>query len=722
MLAALVRRHLRVAAAAVISVLLAVTLAYLSHRLAGGDTVDLGSFLGTTGIDDRRIAFPGLRLVVATAAIVSVSPSLTRPFRFVGRAILTAGAVATVGLTVSTVVGALGSLAAGVAGAAAVHLLLGSPGGRPSRERVLAALDDLGVPVRSLDAARFEPAGVVLMHGEHADGRPLAIKVYGRDAWDSQLVTKVWRSSWYRESGVGVLLSRLHQVEHEAVITGLAGRSGAHAPAIITAGTSTGGDALLVATHTGTPLAALAGDSEDSEGSTDPGIDDQALDELWHSTVAVHDDGIVHGGIDLRSVVVDDDGRLGLTNWGAGDVAATDDLIATERAQLLVLTTLVVDLDRAVDLAHDALGTDGLAAVVPYLQGPALTRSLNRDVRNHELDLAELRTQAAERAGIEEADLVELRRVTPASIGSMALLAIAAWLLISSLADIGFDTIVDELSVANWGWVLAALIVAQGARIFSAIGTTGATTHPLRLGPTVLLEFAVTFVNLAVPSSAGRIATKMRYFQRAGMALPSAMTMGALDGLAGFIVQLLILVAALVFGAGGVELDVDIDPEAVQRLGLIVLIAVVVLTVVSVVVVLVSQKLRARLAEVVAHARQALAVVRAPDRLVRLFGGNLGAELTFAIALGLAVKAYGESAPLFGLIVVNVMVALFAGLMPVPGGIGVTEAALTTGLIAIGVSEPAAVAAALTSRLCTFYLPPIWGYIALRWLRRNQYL
>jgi hypothetical protein len=29
-------------------------------------------------------------------------------------------------------------------------------------------------------------------------------------------------------------------------------------------------------------------------------------------------------------------------------------------------------------------------------------------------------------------------------------------MLISSLAEIGIDTIVDELSTATWGWVIAA--------------------------------------------------------------------------------------------------------------------------------------------------------------------------------------------------------------------------------------------------------------------------
>ena len=57
-----------------------------------------------------------------------------------------------------------------------------------------------------------------------------------------------------------------------------------------------------------------------------------------------------------------------------------------------------------------------------------------------------------------------------------------------------------------------------------------------------------------------------------------------------------------------------------------------------------------------------------------------------------------------------------------PGGIGAAEAALAAGLIAVGVDESTAFAIALTQRLCTFYLPPIWGFFSLRWLSRKGYV
>jgi glycosyltransferase 2 family protein len=67
-------------------------------------------------------------------------------------------------------------------------------------------------------------------------------------------------------------------------------------------------------------------------------------------------------------------------------------------------------------------------------------------------------------------------------------------------------------------------------------------------------------------------------------------------------------------------------------------------------------------------------------------------------------------------------VTLFTSIIPVPGGIGVAEAGLTAGLVAVGVPQTEAFAAALTYRLATYYLPPIWGYVSLRWLSDKGYV
>ena len=114
--------------------------------------------------------------------------------------------------------------------------------------------------------------------------------------------------------------------------------------------------------------------------------------------------------------------------------------------------------------------------------------------------------------------------------------------------------------------------------------------------------------------------------------------------------------------------------------------------------------------------------LRSPRRVAQLMGGKLGTEQLFALALATFARALGSPVGLGTALLVYISVALLAGLVPVPGGIGVAEGGLTFGLVQAGVPEPTAFATVLLYRLSSFYLPPIWGYVAMRWLERNDQL
>jgi glycosyltransferase 2 family protein len=115
-------------------------------------------------------------------------------------------------------------------------------------------------------------------------------------------------------------------------------------------------------------------------------------------------------------------------------------------------------------------------------------------------------------------------------------------------------------------------------------------------------------------------------------------------------------------------------------------------------------------------------VLRDRHKRLELFGGNLASELMFAITLGAVCQAYGIGLSLAQLLLVNVAASVLAALIPAPGGVGAAEATLTAALIAFGVADSTAFAIAITHRLCTAYLPPIWGYFSLRWLGRHGYI
>ena len=62
---------------------------------------------------------------------------------------------------------------------------------------------------------------------------------------------------------------------------------------------------------------------------------------------------------------------------------------------------------------------------------------------------------------------------------------------------------------------------------------------------------------------------------------------------------------------------------------------------------------------------------------------------------------------------------IFASIIPIPGGIGVSEGVLMVGLTAAGIDQAVAFAAAICYRLWTYDLPPIWGWFAFHRLERT---
>ena len=247
----------------------------------------------------------------------------------------------------------------------------------------------------------------------------------------------------------------------------------------------------------------------------------------------------------------------------------------------------------------------------------------------------------------------------------------------------------------------------------------GSTLQPLPFGPTTGLQFAMCYVNLAVPSSAGRLALTTRFYQRFGVPPASALSASAIDSLSEFMVQVVLF--TLVFFVSDVDLGLSLKADQLSGLATIALITIVAILIAAILTLIVPS-LRKRVQTALHQARDALQVLRSPRKLVLLFGGNLLSQLLFAITLGAVVRGFGYHVPLSVLILINTTVSLFAGLLPVPGGVGVAEAGLSLGLTRAGIPAETAFAIALANRFMTFYLPPIWGYMSYRWLTSKRYL
>jgi uncharacterized protein (TIRG00374 family) len=218
------------------------------------------------------------------------------------------------------------------------------------------------------------------------------------------------------------------------------------------------------------------------------------------------------------------------------------------------------------------------------------------------------------------------------------------------------------------------------------------------------------------------VAVNIRFFQRHGVPPGAAIATGALDGFSGFVVQALILVGLLLLTSASLDVDVDSAAGGVGRILVWMLIAALV----AIVVVAVVPRLRRWIIDwarrLGTEAKEAVRGLQSPRRLGLLFGGSLATEVLFALALGTFVYAFGFRVGIGELLLINISTALLAGLLPVPGGVGVVEGGLIYGLVRAGVPDEVAFAAVVLYRVASFYLPPVWGYFAMRWLERNEHL
>lgn len=652
--------------------------------------------------------FPVARIAFVTAILGVAGPYLVLPLRRLSWFIIISLFVVAVALGYGFPVDALGGLGIGLVAANAVLLIFGSARGLPPRADVLTGMEELRIPLSQLDVAGLQNWGARLFDGTTTDGQAVTVRVYGRDASDAQLVSRWWRSIWYRDSGPSLTSSRLHQVEHEALMTIDAGRVGVPVQDVLAVGEPNEKTAMIALTARGEPASAM----DPSE------VSDAMLADLWRSVGTMHQHGLAHGRLSVSVFRVSGEVAI-FQNFSAASSAAPADRQHGDVAELLATSSGVFGMERAVTVAREGLGDAALNDALPFVQRSALSTEARNEVPSKRSFFAELREEMANQLGVEAPKPAQLTRLSWKSLAMFGLTLLAGYALIGMLAGIDFAAVWEELQGANWAWILLGLVVATTTLWTDALSWMSAVTAPLPLRPTVQLESSIKFIQLAIGGAAGRMATNVAYLRKFGVNATDAVTQGGVDSLAGFIIQITILLLAIV--VGNVDLipdDATIDINWLMVIGLV-LFAVIV----SALMLRFVPAIRER---VLPPAKQMWDGLRAlatdPSRLIGLFGFNLGSQLLFGLSLWLTAVAFGVVLPFLTVVVIYVAMALLGGLLPIPGGVGVSEAVLTAGLTAVGVDEATAFAIAVVFRVSSAYLPPVWGWFSLQWLQNNDYL
>ncbi len=358
------------------------------------------------------------------------------------------------------------------------------------------------------------------------------------------------------------------------------------------------------------------------------------------------------------------------------------------------------------------LGKERIGAAIPLVQPAALPSGAGHGVKHFAKVLKELRKETATATDVEEAAPLKIKRLSLVNIGMLAGILFALAIAIPSLTDVNWASVQSEFQNATWGWAVLALILYPLVPISWATALLGCVNADLPFVPTVLTQLACSFLNLITPNGIGGTGLQLDYLHKEGVPVASGASAMVLSTGIGGAIQM----ALFLFAAALTSTQIETGNSGGVSLGAIAVGAALIG------IVLAIPKVRGKVVPAVKRAANDIwAVLRNPKKAMQLFGGDLAGNLVYPFLLGLCLMAFGAHLSFAQLIVVQVGAGMLGNVAPVPGGIGVQEAALTAGLTAFGIDSNTALATVLVFRGITFALPPVFGFITLQWLRRRGY-
>ncbi len=704
-------RRLRAFGYAVLAGLVAAGLDHLlsewTSHIAPPAFADAGQVSGWLGPGN----FPGTPFIsAATAAIAVLTPFMDRRWRRVAWTGLWLTVLVRI-MTSTTLPGAIFlTLAAGWFIGSLVLVVLGSPLRRLTTKDITDALARSAWPIESLEPLPVDAVGSAPYLADTGDGRRLYLEVLSDEERSADLLFRLYRWARFRNLGDERPFSSLKQeVEHEALCALAARDVGVRTPRMVVVATvGASEDSMLLAYERldGSSLDAMAAEQ----------LTDAVLDGVWRQVAVLRRHRIAHRDLRLAKVVLDADGQPWLLDFGFGDLAASDVQLSGDVAELLVSTAAVVGVDRAVATAKRVIGTDALASGLPRLQPFALTTATRSALKSQKGLLDELREAAREASGVEKVELEQLQRVKPSTVFSFVMLAAVVYFLYPQLTGAG--DIVNRLRTANYWWMAAATVMSAVTYLGSAVSLAGAVPQRIGFRNLFLSQVASSFANRITPAQAGGYALSVRFLQRQGVDTAVAVTSVGINTLGGILIHLPLALLFLLWVGSGVE-----KAFKVPSFGSLAWIALGVVAVVAAVVVIPKTRrtIWKRLGPALGKAWAGLgSLIAHPTKLLLLLGGSLVITGANLLALVASVEAFGGGASFAAIGFVYLVGSVIGNAAPTPGGLGATEAVLTAGLSAAGLSPPVALSAVLLFRFVTFWLPIPPGYLALRSLRHHQ--
>ncbi|MCB1040016.1 MAG: flippase-like domain-containing protein [Acidimicrobiales bacterium] len=695
------------AAAAVTGVIAAV----LGGRLSSGvpkvvlDEAQRPSWVSSAGFPSSAY----LAAVVAAATVLA--PTFPRAWRRVLWVSVGVVATARVMTAVETPVGISTAIAAGVFVGSAVMVAFKAPLRWPSAEAVADALRAAG-----LDPESVVPTSQRHRHGPtyevvEGSGARRFVKLVGRDERDAELLSRIVRALRVDSPEDRPSLGATQTIEHEALALTLAARAGAEVPSLATVAFTDDRAAVLV--------------MDDLEGRTldsvEPGeLTDAVVAEAFAQLAKLHAARIAHGWASLHHFVLRPDGSVAMLDLRWAQLSATDLQLENDLAEALVALAAVVGVERTLAAASASFDDVAIAAALPLIQPLAVSPETRAAAKADKELLGSLRTAIQEAADVDAYELAKLERLSVRKVIVFVATLVMANLLLSFIGNAG--DIWEAVKGANPAYIPLLLVIPLLTYPSGAASLIGAVTVRLPFLRTTQVMFAQSFLNRFTPANAGGMALRARYLQRNGVPLVNAASSVAITSAASGVMQVALAGTFFLWAGRSAAQEEQTGSGFSLPSGQTVAIVVVVVLV-ALGALLATRFGRKLWNDLKVNVGSVWHDIRAlgsqPSKLVALFGGALAGKLFTIVCFALTMRAFGES---FDFAVVGAMYITantIASAAPTPGGVGAIEAALTAGLVGLGVEPGQSAAIVLVFRLFSYWIPILPCWLALASLQRS---
>lgn len=646
-----------------------------------------------------------LAVVAAAVAVGAASFSvIAMPVvRWANTSLAVFTAVGVLGAEVSLAARAMALLAGGAVGATAA-VVFGTATRRVAGSELADAMGSMGLPVEQLIRHGGDARGSQPWLATLSTHRQVFVKVTAVDQLRSDQLFRFWRRlRLKRADDERSPASVRRAVEHEAFVGERAAAAGVNTPHVIALGrlADDRGMFAVYSTIDGTTLAEVEPTAS-------------LLRSAWSQVQILRRSQIAHRDLRAANLMVrtDEPDTVCIIDFGFSEIAASQDLLDRDLAELLVSTAALVGVDRAVEAAVSVMGANEMTEAITWVQPLAVSSASRAALSRDDFELVRERIRAA--AGVSAPELPQLQRVSRKAVISVVALGVAIWAVVPQLTKgIDWTTVLH----AKAGWAIAAVVASALTYVGAAVSMAGSVTDQLLFPTTFLAQIASSFTNRIAPAKVGGMALNVRYLTKQGISTARATTGVAVSTAAGAVVHILLTVVAVVW-AGSTGLPGIHAPS----IG-IVLIVLVVLAGAAGVVTVVPPLRRWFSDSAVPSIRRSVTsfieVMRTPRNVMMLLGGSALVTVANLAAFDVSLRAFGVSVPLATGAAVYLAGSALASAAPTPGGLGATEAALVAGLAVVDVHQNMAIPAVLLFRIATFWLPILPGWIALTVLQRR---